>query len=253
MNVSIRSLAATVSAMNVTWLFCATLFAGLLGEAAELRPPEPFAAIARFHTSAAYAWSNHVETPGAPFQVPGFTGQIGRDGVAVRRGLVGGQPAVVVSSSTRVVVGFGSSWAPLTNAIVERPKAFADLIELSESAEPAHELQALATGLTNVTALETGLWKADLAPKDTESIMSGLLQRRAPQRSLKISSPQGTLRVWVKAGAVERYEVSTTGVISLPFGKKSLTRICTVTIADGEPAPPEIPAAAREALSKVSP
>lgn len=208
-------------------------------------------AISRMRAAQNYSWSQTTETPGAPFSVPPVSGKADKDGYAIQDAKAAGNSLQVVTKVSRVVAKVGAGWK--TADELGKGKVPADLAELLVSRTPGDELQALAATVVSLQADADGSWHGKLDDDAAESIMSGFVKHRAPRPDMALSSASGSLRVWVKDGLPQKYVLTTSGSISLPFGSRDITRTATVVISEIGSANVEIPAAAREKLDAAAP
>lgn len=209
--------------------------------------------IAKLREAQNYSWTKTTESPGAPFSVALVSGKAAKDGYAIQDSKADGNSLQVVAKAGRAVAKVGAEWKAAAKLGSGKGKASTDLSELVVSRTPADELQALAAKLVSPQQEADGSWGGKLDDAEATSIMSGFLKHRAPMPNMKISSASGSLRVWVKDGLPQKYVLTTSGSISLPFGSKKLTRTATVTISEIGSATVEIPAAAKEKLDAAAP
>ena len=210
-------------------------------------------AISRMRAAQNYSWSQTTETPGAPFSVPPVSGKADKDGYAIQDAKAAGNSLQVVTKASRVVAKVGAGWKTEDELGKGKGKVPADLAELLVSRTPGDELQALAATVVSLQADADGSWHGKLDNAAAESIMSGFVKHRAPRPDMALSSASGSLRVWVKDGLPQKYVLITSGLISLPFGSREITRTATVVISEIGSANVEIPAAAKEKLDAAAP
>jgi hypothetical protein len=159
-----------------------------------------------------------------------------------------GKALVAVTKGDRAVIQSDTGWKTLAEMSRGKDKPSADLVELANARTPADELAALSSKLSELKVESDDSYSGKLDAADAKAIMAFLVKHRAPMPNMEVSSASGSLRIWLKDGLLRKYVLTTAGAISLPFGKKEINRIATVSITDFGTTQLEVPAEAKAKL-----
>ncbi len=222
----------------------------VVGDAFAGEPKDDIKAAAKSLAGKAnYTWTS--ETEGLPFPMSPLEGKTEKDGFAIvsqdmngdllTAVLKGTNGAVKLSAGWKTVAelpepGFGSGGPPDFSAMMGR--------RLLSAKVPANELVDLVDKVKELKLVK-GRLEGDLTEEGALALMP-FGRGRPGGGTPKIKA---TLRVWLKDGELQRYELATDMTMQTPMGEMTMSPTTTVRVKDIGTTKVEAPAEAKQKLA----
>jgi hypothetical protein len=212
------------------------------------------AAIEKLAQSRGYQWDTAVTLKGGPggdgIKITGNHSMA--DGTLVQQ-IVEGKIIQVARKGRTSVASAGEDWLPL--------KAFSDdgnssvaAREMAAMPAPHEELGSLLARSTAMQEQDDGSFQGTLDAAFGLSLALNGMRHRAPALALKSMKCEGAeIRVWLRQGALMKYEVRLKVSLSMGLLKKEMLRTAMVTLDRSSSASVKMPPAAKEALNGEKP
>lgn len=189
---------------------------------------EVTAAVLQLETQSGYSWSYTPKTDGsesARRQQSPLTGKTERESYTLINGQVGDISVDIGIKGDKMVVNYSGDWLS-TAEIGENNRTVQRLRMLRR---PTDEARTLIEKATNVKADGDGVFSSELNSTWSKELFA-LLGRRAADAP----SASGTVKFWIKAGLLAKYEFIIRGKIKAGEGKAEteVSRTTTVEIKD---------------------
>jgi len=113
---------------------------------------------------------------------------------------------------------------------------------------PALESSDLAKKATDLKEAE-GAFSGELKEDAVKELLLRFARRREGQDAPKIENPKGTIKFWIKDGALTKYETNVQGKITAGERETDVNRTITVEIKDAGSTKLELPAEAKEKMT----
>ncbi len=176
-----------------------------------------------------YSWKTTIEFGG---EVRGTTeGKTEKGGPAVLTLSRGDQSTEAVLKGTKGAVKLEGSWQSVAEAAQSQEQGPARFIGrmLQNFKAPAAEAEDLA-GKTKDLKLADGLYSGDLTEEGAKELLQ--FGRRAGGNAPTVSGAKGSVKFWVKDGALSKYEYSLQGTMTINGNDRDVDRKNTVEIKD---------------------
>lgn len=213
----------------VRWSACGLFLAANLC-AAEL--PTPLAsALGHLRATDAYAWTMELQTPGAPFDYAPVKGWARASGEAWLEANVERKTLQVAAFGAQRIVKLDSEWKVPAELPPATDRRSAETGRLLEIPRPADALGALLAGATAIRREADDTYSATLSAATAAEIIRSPL-KHLPKRGFtpEIKAAAASARLWLKDGAFQRYVVTATASLSLPFGTKAIAQTTVVEL-----------------------
>jgi hypothetical protein len=202
-------------------------------------------AIKKLGTQPNFTWTFTPKTEGsevAARQGP-IEGKTEKDGLTWFKGTVGDNSFEVATKGTKYAVNYSGEWIAVdedseeTSRIARRVKSLKNPIEMAEE---------LATKTGDLKKDSDGVYSGDLTTEGAKELFGRLGRRAAASQDAK-----GSVKFWVKAGLLTKYEFNLKGKMTVGEEKKEvdLSRTVTIEIKDVGSTKLNLP---EEATKKVS-
>lgn len=201
-------------------------------------------AIKKLAGQSSYAWTTTPKTEGsesARRQGP-MEGKTEKDGYTLVKGTAGENSYEVAFKGEKLVVNYNGDW--LSSAEIGEGSRIVDRLRALK--RPAEEAEQLAQKSGEFKAEPAGLYSGDMTPEFAKELFA-LLGRRAAEST----DAKGSVKFWIKAGQLAKYEFAVRGTITTGEEKKKveISRTMTVEIKDVGSTKVALPEDARKKLS----
>lgn len=203
-----------------------------------------------------YAWSS--ETEGTPFPMSPLEGRAEKGGFTLISQEMNGNTLTAVLKGTNGAVKLADGWKtmvelPQPNFGGGGPPDFSAMIgrRLLTAKSPAAEVTDLVDKVKELKAVN-GRFEGELTEEGAASLMP--FGRRPPGGAAggagapPAPNVKGTVRVWLKEGALWKYEVATDITMQTPMGEMTMSPTTIVRLKDIGTTKVEVPAEARQKL-----
>jgi len=225
----------------------------VLGDVFAGEPKDDIRAAARSLAGKAnYTWTS--ETEGLPFPMSPLEGKTEKDGFAIVSQDMNGDRLTAVLKGTNGAVklaagwktaaelpepGFGGGGPPDFSAMMGR--------RLLGAKVPAHELVDLVDKVKEVKLVK-GRLEGDLTEEGALALMP-FGRGRPGAGGPGAPKIKATLRVWLKDGELQRYELATDMTMQTPMGEMNMSPTTTVRVKEVGTTKVEAPAEAKQKLA----
>lgn len=208
---------------------------------------EDVAAAARKLADSGYSWKITTEFAGGNQFGGGAThGKIAKDGTAVVKTTRGENTTTTVFKGDKAAMETQDGWQSreeIENSSDNRARFMARMLTGFEP--PAAQVTELLKHVTDMTSAD-GMITAKLTEEGAKNLMRfGGRGGQGPE----ISGAGGTIKFWVKDGALAKYEYSLKGTMSWNGNDRDMDRTTTVEVTDVGSTEVEVPEGAKSKLS----
>jgi hypothetical protein len=207
-------------------------------------------AIAKLKTAANYSWTaTTVTPPDAPFTPPPVKGQMESAGFARFSSQFGDNTLEVVLKGDKAAVKGDDGWKLAVAGGGFSPDMFA--LNLARNGTPGDEVGMIIKGVGELKALDGGALGGDLSADSATDLLSFGPHRNGAKPNPDFPGPKGAkgwAKVWVKDGALVKYQTHLTGTITFDNNDAVLDFTRTTEIQDVGTTKMEIPAEAKKAF-----
>lgn len=197
------------------------LLAASLG-AAELPAPLT-SALDRLRSADGYGWTLDTQMPGSPFSFAPIKGWARGNDEGMMTAALDGKVVEAVVLRNRRVVKQDAGWVTSSEAAPKKGAEAGELYRLFNLPLPGETLDTLLGKASGVRANPDGSFTADFGAEVATEIVRYPTQY-LPKRRLNPTMKDGvaSLQIWIKDGAIARYEISGNARVSLPIGSKEI-------------------------------
>jgi len=196
-----------------------------------------------------YSWtSTSKEADGSTGRLGPMEGKTEKGGVTFLSFTVSEIPVEVYIKGEKGAAKALEGWQSLDDISQTSATAAGIVKFLRAHKAPAAESASLvekAQGLKEADGVVSGELKEDAA----KELLTRGARRREGQDPPKISDPKGSVKFWVKDGALTKYEFNVQGKISTAERDTDVNRTTTVEIKDADATKIEVPAEAKEKMT----
>jgi hypothetical protein len=229
-----------------TYLICGviTLLAGSL-VAAESSPKDEVAAAAKkLADQSGYSWTATVTVPeDAPFHPGPTEGKTEKDGMTLVKLSFGDNTTeFVLQGDKAAVTDPDGAWQAVSELDTsEGPGRFLSVI-IRNFKSPATQVAELA-GFAKDLKQDGEVYSGDLTEEGAKTVM-----RFRRSGGPAISNAKGSVKFWIKDGAITKYQYKVTGLMSFNGNDMDVDRTTTVEIKDVGKTKVDVPEAAKKKL-----
>ena len=233
--------------MKKTILFSATaLFAGSL-LAADANPKDEIAAAAKkLNEQASYSWKSTVVVPeGSRFRPGPTEGKTEKNGFThVTMSFGDNTTQAVLKGNKGAITNRDGGWQSLAD--LENSEGAGRFIGrmLQNFKTPATQAAELAAGVKELKK-EGDAYSGDLTEESAKALLTF---RGRTDGAPTINNANGSVKFWVKDGALSKFETKVTGQVSFDGNDRDVDRTTTVEIKDVGTTKVEVPEEAKNKL-----
>jgi len=196
-----------------------------------------------------YSWTTSTtEADGSPGKLGTIEGKAEKGGVTLLSFSVGGIPVEVCMKGDKGSAKALEGWQTFDEIAQTSGTADAVVRFLRRYKAPVAESAALAG---NVKALknEEGAFLGDLKEEVVKEFLLVGARRREGQEPPKTSDAKGSVKFWLKDGALTKYEIKVQGKVTAGDRESDINRTTTVEIKDVGTTKMDVPTEAVQKLS----
>ena len=206
-----------------------------------------------------YTWTSTVKSPGAQFNAGPTTGKTEKGGYTLLSQVNNDQTTEAAMKGTNGVVKTDEGWKSLAElpapqrggAAGGNRGAMAGRGQLNTKA-PTDSLTNLLEKVKELKKGEGDLISGDLTEEGAKAMLAFRGQRPGGNnQGPAISDAKGSLKVWLKAGVVAKYELAVSGKMSFNGNDRDIDRTTTVEIKDVDKTKVEVPDDAKKKLAEL--
>ena len=230
-------------------LIATTLLAGSLFAADSSPKDDITAAAKKLGEQTSYSWKTTVVVPeGSRFRPGPTEGKTEKDGFTHLNISMGDNTTVAVLKGDKAAIsnpeGGWQSLAELDTA--EGPARFRAMTVRGFKA-PATQAAELAAGAKEL-AKDGDAWAGELAEDAAKTLLT-FGRRGGGGDGPSVSDAKGSVKFWLKDGALSKYEAKVSGKVSFNGNERDVDRTTTVEIKDVGTTKVEVPEEAKKKLS----
>lgn len=179
-----------------------------------------------------YSWATSMkEADGSPGRLGTIEGKADKDKVTYLSFTIGGVPVEVYMKGGKGSAKALEGWQSFDDISATGGTAAAVVRYLRSYKAPAIESADLAAKAKDLKE-EDGVWSGDLNPDAAKEILLAAARRREGQDEPKATDPKGSVKFWVKDGALTKYEVKIQGKVTAGDRDMDINRTTTVEIKE---------------------
>jgi hypothetical protein len=232
--------------MKTKLAFAAVTFCAASLLAADSTPKDDvIAAAKKLGSQSNYTWRTTTAVPeDAQFKPEPVDGKTEKDGFTfVKMSFFGNAMQIAVKGKNRAFTDQDGAWQSAANADNEEgPGRFMALI-VRNVETPAEEAEELA-GFAKELKKDGDAWSSDLTEAGAKVKMTFRGNNDA-----NVTNPKGSVKFWIKDGALTKYEFKVTGSVSFNGNDFPVDRTSTIEIKDVGKTKVEVPEDAKKKLS----
>jgi hypothetical protein len=233
-----------------------TLIIGLIGtiaswlSAADSSPKDKLTNAAKqLGNKPNYSWTMTTkEADGSPGRLGPIDGKTEKDNVTFLSLTPGGIPVEVYMKGDKGAARALEGWQTFDEIAQTSGTAAAIVRFLRSYKAPAAQSADLAGNLKELKEAD-GAISGELKDDAIKELLLLAARRREGQEPPKVEDPKGSVKFWIKDGALTKYEINVQGKVSSGDRTSDINRTMTVEIKDVGSTKLEMPAEARQKLS----
>jgi len=195
-----------------------------------------------------YSWvSSTVEGDGSPGKLSAIQGKAEKGSLTYLSFAVGGIPVEVCMKGEKGSAKALEGWQTFDEIAQTSGTADAVIRFLRTYKAPAPESAQLIKGMKSIKE-EEGAFTGDLSEEAVKGFLLLGTRRREGQEP-KTSDAKGSIKFWIKDGALTKYEIKVQGKVSAGDRESNINRTTTIEIKDVGTTKVEVPP---EAIQKLS-
>jgi hypothetical protein len=196
-----------------------------------------------------YSWtSTSKEADGSSGRLGAMEGKTEKTGLTYLSFTVSEVPVEVYMKGDKGTAKALEGWQSFDDIIQTSPAAAGIVKFLRSHKLPAAESADLADKVNDLKEAD-GVLTGDLKEEAVKELLMRTARRREGQDAPKIENPKGTVKYWVKDGALTKYEVNVQGKITAGDRETDVNRTTVVEIKDADATKVEVPAEAKEKMT----
>ncbi len=230
-------------------LLAGSLMAADAGPTAEIKN-----AAAALGSQTNYTWQATVEVPADSQFKPGPTdGRTEKGGYTTLSFSFGDNATAAVIKGTNGVIQTDSGWQTLADALKDNGDGgFNPTLFLARRLQnyklPAAEAASLADAAKELKK-DTNSISGDLTEAGAKELLSFRRGRNAGGDGPAVTNPKGSVKFWIKAGQLSKYQYHVQGTVSFNGNDRDVDRTTTVEIKDVNSTKIEVPADVKKMLN----
>jgi hypothetical protein len=179
-----------------------------------------------------YSWATSMkEADGSPGRLGTIEGKGDKTGVTFLSFTIGGVPVEVCMKGGKGSAKALEGWQSFDDIAQTSGTAAAVVKFLRTYKAPAVESAELAAKARELKE-EDGVWSGELTPEAAKVVLLAAARRRDGADEPKATDPKGSVRFWLKDGALTKYEVKIQGKVSTGDRDAEIDRTTTVEIKE---------------------
>jgi hypothetical protein len=179
-----------------------------------------------------YSWTTTMkEGDGSPGRLGPIEGKTEKSGLTYLSFEVGGIPVEVYMNGQKGAVKAMEGWQTFDEIAQTSSIAAAVVHFLRSYKAPAVESAALGGKAKDVKEAE-GVISGELNEEATKGFLEFGTRRREGQEPPKIENPKGSVKFWIKDGALTKYEFNVQGKVTAGERETDVNRTTTIDIKD---------------------
>ena len=196
-----------------------------------------------------YSWtSTSKEADGSTGRLGAMEGKTEKSGLTYLSFTVSEVPVEVYMKGEKGTAKALEGWQSFDDITQTSPAAAGIVKYLRSHKLPAAESAALADKVNELKEAD-GVLSGDLKEEAVKELLMRTARRREGQDPPKIENPKGSVKFWVKDGALAKYEVNLQGKITTSDRETDVNRTTVVEIKDADATKVEVPAEAKEKMT----
>jgi len=196
-----------------------------------------------------YSWtSTSKEADGSTGRLGAMEGKTEKSGLTFLSFTVSDVPVEVYMKGEKGTAKALEGWQSFDDIIQTSPAAAGIVKFLRSHKLPAAESAALADKVNDLKEAD-GVLSGDLKEEAVKELLMRNARRREGQDAPKIENPKGSVKYWVKDGALTKYEVNVQGKVTAGDRETDVNRTTVVEIKDADTTKVEVPAEAKEKMT----
>ena len=218
--------------------------------AAESNPKEKLAEASRqLGEKPNYSWSATTkEADGSPGRLGPIDGKTEKDNLTFLSLTPGGIPVEVYMKGDKGVARALEGWQTFDEIAQTSGTAAAIVRFLKSYKTPAAQSAELARNMSELKEAD-GILSGELKEDAIKEILLMGGRRREGQETPKTTDAKGTVKFWIKNGALNKYEINVQGKVATADRSVDINRTTTVEIKEIGSTKIEAPAEAKEKIS----
>lgn len=218
--------------------------------AAESSPKEKLAEASRqLGEKPNYSWSATTkEADGSPGRLGPIDGKTEKDNLTFLSLTPGGIPVEVYMKGDKGVARALEGWQTFDEIAQTSGTAAAIVRFLKSYKTPAAQSAELARNMNELKEAD-GILSGELKEDAIKEILLMGGRRREGQEASKTTDAKGTVKFWIKNGALNKYEINVQGKVATADRSLDINRTTTVEIKEIGSTKIEAPAEAKEKIS----
>jgi hypothetical protein len=234
--------------MKTYLLICATILLTGTLPAADSKD-EIAAAAKKLGEQANYSWTTTVVVPeGSRFRPGPTEGKIEKDGFTHLKVSVGDNPTQAVLKGDKAAVSTADGgWQSLAELDSSEGAARFKAMAVRNFKAPAAQAAELATGAKEL-GKDGEAWAGELT-EETAGTLLTFGRRAGANDGPTVSNAKGSVKFWLKDGALVKFEVKVSGKVSFNGNERDVERTMTTEIKDVGATKVEVPEEAKKKLS----
>jgi len=196
-----------------------------------------------------YSWTTSTkEADGSPGRLGPIEGKAEKDGVICLSFTVGGIPVEVCMKGKKGAAKALEGWQTFDEIAETSGTAAAVVRYLRIYQAPIAESAALAANVKDFQAAD-GAFSGELKEDAAKELLLVGARRREGQEPPKAADAKGSVKFWIKDGALTKYEIKVQGKVTASDRESDINRTTTVEIKDAGSTKIEVPAEAKAKMT----
>jgi hypothetical protein len=213
-------------------------------------PKDEIAAAAKkLGEQANYSWTTTVVVPeGSRFRPGPTEGKIEKDGFTHLKVSVGDSPTqAVLKGDQAAVSNSDGGWQSLAELDTGEGAARFKAMAVRNFKAPAAQAAELATGAKELVK-DGETWAGELTEESAGALLT-FGRRAGANDGPTVSNAKGSVKFWLRDGALVKYEVKVSGKVSFNGNEREVERTMTTEIKDVGATKVDVPEEAKKKLS----
>ena len=195
-----------------------------------------------------YSWTTTMkEGDGSPGRLGPIAGKAEKSGLTYLSFEVGGIPVEVYMNGQKGTAKALEGWQTFDEIAQTSSTAAAVVRFLRSYKAPGVELTTLSEKVKDAKEAD-GAISGELKEEATKEFLLFGARRREGQEPPKIENPKGSVKFWIQAGALTKYEFNVQGKVTAGERETEVNRTTTIEIKDAGTTKLEVPGEAKQKL-----
>ena len=195
-----------------------------------------------------YSWTTTLKEGEGPGRIGPIDGKADKSGLTYLSFMVGGFPVEVYMNGQKGTAKALEGWQSF-DEIAQTGGTAAAIVRFMRSYKaPGVESAALSAEVKDIKEAE-GMMSGELKEDATKEYLEFGTRRREGQEPPKFENPKGSLKVWIKDGALTKYEIKVQGKVTAGDQTNDVNRTTTIELKDIGATKLELPAEAKQKMS----